>query len=184
MKNKYRFLVIEIIILILLTITSLYVTTDINKLNSYKAENKDEEKTSKNMIKEIKYKDYKFKYNQFIDSEVKNDKLLFENEKIKATVILEEGNFEQLESKEESLLSKQLEVVGYDIKEANIEKKEYGEKKFIIIKNIKTSTNNIDISYTKASENELFVTSITNSNKTPENEKDRIYQIISTTKKS
>lgn len=107
--------------------------------------------------------------------------------KIVLALVVKEANFEKLKDKKEelkSIIESSEEFKNYDLSEMMLEEKEYLGMPFIIIKNVKDGDFNIEITYSKASEDKVFVSSITKTDNTllTESEKRSMLNIIASGK--
>ncbi len=104
-------------------------------------------------------------------------------------VMMQEGSYDTLVTMKDQIkaaLSAQEGAENYDMSNAITEEKTYGGKPFLITKNIKSGTYNLDISYGKADDNNIYVVSITKSNGTELTESERIemYSVVASGQKN
>lgn len=106
-----------------------------------------------------------------------------------AVVMMQQGSYDTLVAMKEQIktaLSAQEGAENYDINSAITEEKNYGGKSFLITSNIKSGTYNLDISYGKADDSNVYVISVTKSNSTSitEEERNEIYSIVASGQKN
>ena len=100
----------------------------------------------------------------------------------------QEGDYNTLVTMKDQIktaLSAQEGAEDYDMSKAVTEEKEYGGKPFLITKNIGSGNYNLDISYGKADDNNIYIISITKSNGTElsESERAEMYGIVASGQK-
>ena len=179
--------VITMIIAGFIALTSIIMVRDIEK---EKTEVKDtaedfKDKREKEKTQVIDFKDYTFVAPSNIKTNTSEDKLYMygENNSWVAVVLVQTGKYSTLaeyKGQIKTLLANQDPT--YDLSESNVFEKEYSNKNYLIINNIKKSSYICEIAYTKADEDNVFIISSTKSSgeTLTEDEKTTIYNIIST----
>ena len=156
-----------------------------NNSKEVQTDRREKEKTN-----QVDFNGYTFKIPAKFTSNPSDDKLFVYGEKNEwvAVVMVKELKYDTIaQSKDQlkTLLANQAGASNYDMSEATTEEKEYGGKQFLITKNIKSDSYNLDISYGKIDDNNISIISITKSNGSEllETERAEIYKMFATAKK-
>ena len=138
-----------------------------------------ENSNNQNTPTTIDFNNYKFTVPSDCKASVSNNQLIIygPNNKWVGVIMTQAGNYDTLVSMKDQIktaLSNQEGAEKYDLTNAVTEEKTYGGMSFLITKNIISESYNLDISYGKADDNNVFVVSLTNSNSSSLTETERI----------
>lgn len=177
--------------LAILLVIGLKEEKSVKKASNEPVINNNNEKTGKNETpKTIEFNGYTFTVPASSKASVSGDKLYVygPGSKWVGVVMTQEGDYNTLVTMKDQIktaLSAQEGAEDYDMSKAVTEEKEYGGKPFLITKNIGSGNYNLDISYGKADDNNIYIISITKSNGTElsESERAEMYGIVASGQK-
>lgn len=150
------------------------------------------EKTDKNTEPTtLEFKGYTFTIPSNVTASVSGEQLFVygPGSKWVGVVMTQEGKYETLISMKDQIktaLSAQEGADSYNMDNAITEEKEYGGKPFLVTRNIGSATYDLDITYGKADDNNIYVISITKSDSTEltEAERTEMYTIVASGQKA
>ncbi len=195
-KNSHAVLIAVVFVLAVIAVIGILAvlglksteTPTVDNQGSTESVNQDEEKVAEPTA--ISFNGYTFTVPAECKASVSNNQLFVygPGSTWVGVVMMQEGSYDTLVSMKDQIktaLSAQEGADAYDITNAITEEKEYGGKSFLITRNIKSGTYNLDISYGKADDNNIYVVSITKSNGTElaENERLEMYSIVASGQK-
>lgn len=133
----------------------------------------------------VDFKNYTFTTPSNVTTSVSGDKLFMygENNEWVAVVLTQAGKYDTIVSVQDQikvLLANQ--DSSYDLTSSTVMEKQYGNRNYLVINNIKKDGYLVEVAYSKADEDNLFIVSSskTDGSELTESEKETIYNIVST----
>ena len=193
-RNSHPWIIVGIVLFLMLAafigIIIYFIKYDEEHPTETYDTNEQTDKREKVQNTQVDFKGYTFTVPSELATNTTDNQLFIygKNNEWVGVVMMQEAKYETLVSAKDqikTILANQSESETYDTSNAFTEEKEYGGKKFLITKNIKSGIYYLDISYGKADENNIYVISLTKSDGTELDETDRtmIYSIIASANK-
>lgn len=143
------------------------------------------DKREKEEDKSFEFKGYTFTAPSNIRTSVSGDQLFMYGEKNEwvAVVLTQAGDYNMLVEVQDQLkILIENQDPSYDVSNSTVEVKNYNNKEYLTIKNIKKDGFLCEVAYSKADDNNLFIVSLTRSDgeELKESDREKVYNVVST----